>query len=80
MERINKKVIPIKLFTFLWHIATHMVFPFLTVQMLQIGLNLQDVSIVYGITPVVTFMCSPLTGTFMYILTFKLVSTRGTHH
>ena len=62
MDKVNKKVIPIKLFGFLWHIGTHMVFPFMTIQMLQIGLNLQDVSIVYGITPLVTFLASPLSG------------------
>ena len=32
--------------------------------MLQIGLNLQDVSIVYGITPLVTFLASPLSGNY----------------
>ena len=62
MIKVNKNVIPIKLFGFLWHIATHMTFPFLTVQMIQIGLDLQDVSIVYGITPLVTFLASPLSG------------------
>ena len=64
MYKVNKKVIPIKLFSFLWHVATHMTFPFLTVQMIQIGLKVQDVSIVYGITPLITFLVSPLTGIF----------------
>ena len=72
MDKVNKKVIPIKLFGFLWHIGTHMVFPFMTIQMLQIGLNLQDVSIVYGITPLVTFLASPLSG--------KLLSFFGREH
>ena len=31
MNKVNKKVIPIKLFGFLWHIGTHMVFPFMVV-------------------------------------------------
>ena len=66
MNKVNKKVIPIKLFGFLWHIGTHMVFPFMTIQMLQIGLNLQDVSIVYGITPLVTFLASPLSGNLLF--------------
>ena len=68
LTKINKKVIPIKLFGFLWHVAIHMVFPFLTLQMTQIGLNLEDVSIVYGLTPLVTFLSAPLTGKFTKIL------------
>ena len=31
MNKVNKKVIPLKLFGFLWHIGTHMVFPFMVV-------------------------------------------------
>ena len=73
MDKVNKKVIPIKLFGFLWHIGTHMVFPFMTIQMLQIGLNLQDVSIVYGITPLVTFLASPLSGKLLTFFGTELV-------
>ena len=82
MNKVNKKVIPIKLFGFLWHIGTHMVFPFMTIQMLQIGLNLQDVSIVYGITPLVTFLASPLSGNYRIVVsrsTSRLVTPHVTN-
>ncbi len=61
--KINTKIIPVQLFGFLWHVAVYMTFPYLTVQMIEIGLTLEDVSLVYGITPLITFLAAPLSGT-----------------
>ena len=44
MDKVNKKVIPIKLFGFLWHIGTHMVFPFMVVYIFSIFWLLSVVS------------------------------------
>ena len=60
--KVNKPMIPIKLWNFLWHVATYMTFPYLTVQMIQIGLTMEDVGIVYGFTPLLTFLVAPLSG------------------
>ena len=36
--------------------------PYLTLQALTLGLTYEDISIIYGITPALTFMTSPLSG------------------
>ena len=55
-------MIPVKLFGSFLYMATSVTFPYLTMQMLQIGLDFNDVSIVYGIVPLMTFLTSPLAG------------------
>ena len=62
LPKHNTKIIPIEIFGFLWHVAVYMTFPFMTLQMLNIGLNMEDVSIVYGLVPLVTFLAAPLSG------------------
>ena len=47
MDKVNKKVIPIKLFGFLWHIGTHMVFPFMVVYISSSFWQLSVVSLDY---------------------------------
>lgn len=61
-QRVNVKMIPVKAFGSLLYLATTITFPFLTLQMLNIGLDLYDVSIVYGLAPLATFLTSPLAG------------------
>ena len=61
-QKVNVKMIPVKVFGSLLYLSTNITFPYLTLQMLNIGLNLNDVSIVYGIVPLMTFLTSPLAG------------------
>ena len=61
-QRVNVKMIPVKLFGSFLYLATLVTFPYLTLQMLNIGLTMNDVSIVYGIVPIMTFLTSPLAG------------------
>ena len=39
-----------------------MIFPYLTLQALGIGLSYEDISIIYGIVPALSFMASPTAG------------------
>ena len=61
-QRVNVKMIPVKVFGSFLYLATLVTFPYLTLQMLNIGLTMSDVSIIYGIVPIMTFMTSPLAG------------------
>ena len=64
-QRVNVKMIPVKIFGSFLYLATLVTFPYLTLQMLDIGLTINDVSIVYGIVPIMTFFTSPLAGSVL---------------
>ena len=64
-QRVNVKMIPVKVFGSFLYLATLVTFPYLTLQMLNIGLTMSDVSIIYGIVPIMTFMTSPLAGKYI---------------
>ena len=61
-DGINTKMIPIKGFAFFLNLGVMIIFPYLTLQMRNIGLSMQDVSLVYGAVPLTTFLTSPLAG------------------
>ena len=66
-QRVNVPMIPVKIFGSFLYLATLVTFPYLTLQMLDIGLTINDVSIVYGIVPIMTFFTSPLAGRVVHI-------------
>ena len=80
--KINKKMIPIKLFGALYNLAINITFPYLTLQMTQIGLNVEDVSIIYGVTPLMTFLAAPIAGksTNSYVTTMVVYDPKCTIH
>ena len=61
-QQVNWKMIPIKIFGFFLIMGTDTVFPYLTLQMLNIGMTYEDVSLIYGITPIMTSLTSPVAG------------------
>ena len=61
-QRINKKMIPIKLFSSLFDMGTYAIFPYLTLQMTEIGLNYSDIGFIYLIIPAATFFSAPISG------------------
>ena len=61
-QRINKKMIPVKAFGAFLNMGTVAIFPYLTLQMTDIGLNYSDISIVYGLVPCFTFLGGPISG------------------
>ena len=75
--KINRKMIPIKLFGALYNLAINITFPYLTLQMTQIGLNVEDVSIIYGVTPLMTFLAAPIAGKNEYSAIVYDRSTRN---
>ena len=61
-QRINKKMIPIKLFSSFFNMGTVAIFPYLTLQMTEIGLNYSDIGFIYLIIPAFTFFSAPISG------------------
>ena len=61
-QRINKKMIPIKLFSSFFDMGTYAIFPYLTLQMTEIGLNYSDIGFIYLIIPAATFFSAPISG------------------
>ncbi len=42
--------------------GTLMPFPYLTLQALGLGLTIEDISIIYGVVPILSFMAAPVAG------------------
>ena len=61
-QKVNKKMIPIKAFGAFVNMGTMAIFPFLTIQMTEMGLTYSDVSIVYGLIPAFTCLSGPISG------------------
>ena len=61
-QRINKRMIPIKAFGAFFNMGTYAIFPYLTLQMTDIGLTYSDISIIYLLIPAVTFFSGPISG------------------
>ena len=61
-DGINTKMLPIKGFAFFLNLGVMIIFPYLTLQMRNIGLSMEDVSLVYGAVPLTTFLTSPVAG------------------
>ena len=59
---INKGVVLIKVVYSTAWLGLTIIVPYLTLQALTLGLTYEDISIIYGITPALTFMLSPLSG------------------
>ena len=59
---INKGVVLIKVVYSTAYLGLGILGPYLTLQALTLGLTYEDISIIYGITPALTFMLSPLSG------------------
>jgi hypothetical protein len=61
-QRINKGMVLIKVFAFFLNMGVNAIFPYLTLQMINIGLSYEDVSFIYGAIPAFTFFTSPIAG------------------
>ena len=61
-QKINKKMLPIKLFTAFFNMGTFAIFPYLTLQMTEIGLNYSDIGFIYLLLPAVTAAAAPMSG------------------
>ena len=59
---INRGMVLIKVVYCTAYLGLIIMLPYLTLQALTLGLTYEDISIVYGITPAITFMMSPITG------------------
>ena len=59
---INKGMVLIKVVYSTAYLGIVILLPYLTLQALSLGLTYEDISIIYGITPAITFMMSPLSG------------------
>ncbi|ENN74204.1 uncharacterized protein LOC109540938 [Dendroctonus ponderosae] len=59
---INKNLIMLKVTLFFLYGATSSLVPYLTIHMQNIGLKMEDISIVYLALPLTTFLAPPLTG------------------
>ncbi|RUS77290.1 hypothetical protein EGW08_014954 [Elysia chlorotica] len=59
---INRTLLPIKGFYFVFMAAVGSLLPYVAVYMLQLRLNLQETAIIYGIMPFVGFFVRPLIG------------------
>ena len=65
-QRINKKMIPIKLFSSFFDMGAYAIFPYLTLQMTEIGLNYSDIGFIYLIIPAATFFSAPISGNWSF--------------
>ncbi|CAG9762061.1 unnamed protein product [Ceutorhynchus assimilis] len=59
---INKNLITLKLTLFFLYGATSSLVPYLTIHMQNIGLKMEDISLVYLALPLTTFLAPPITG------------------
>ena len=59
---INKGMVLIKVAYSTAYLGLIILVPYLTLQALTLGLTYEDISIIYGITPAITFMMSPVSG------------------
>ncbi|XP_066158049.1 major facilitator superfamily domain-containing protein 6 [Euwallacea fornicatus] len=59
---INKNLIMLKITLFFLYGATSSLVPYLTIHMQNIGLRMEDISIVYLALPLTTFLAPPITG------------------
>ncbi|KAI9554090.1 hypothetical protein GHT06_019362 [Daphnia sinensis] len=59
---VNKPLIPLKLTMLLYYGASSLYLPYLTLQMQQVGLNIQEIAIIYSVLPFVTCIMPPLAG------------------
>ena len=61
-QKINKKMLPIKLFTAFFNMGTFAIFPYLTLQMTEIGLNYSDIGLIYLLLPLASAAAAPISG------------------
>ena len=77
---INKGMVLIKVAYSTAYLGLIILVPYLTLQALTLGLTYEDISIIYGITPAITFMMSPISGKNRHkdtaCLLIKLVSPK----
>nr|CAH0110425.1 unnamed protein product [Daphnia galeata] len=59
---VNKPLVPLKLTMLLYYGASSLYLPYLTLQMQQVGLNIQEIAIIYSVLPFVTCVMPPLAG------------------
>ncbi|XP_008484205.1 uncharacterized protein LOC103520886, partial [Diaphorina citri] len=60
--KINGNLVMLKITLFVMYGATASLIPFLTIHMQSIGLNVEDIAIVYLALPLTTFLAPPVTG------------------
>ena len=61
---INKGMALIKVAYSTAYLGLIILIPYMTLQALTLGLTYEDISIIYGITPAITFMMAPISGNF----------------
>ena len=62
LGKINRKMVPVKAFGTFLNMGVNTIFPYVALQMVNIGLSLEDISFVYGAIPLFTFIASPIAG------------------
>ena len=66
---INRPVVLIKAVVFTWNFGMSTIWGFLSLQLRGLGMNYNDISIIYGILPYFTFFSTPFSG---IIISFSL--------
>ena len=61
-QKINKKMVPVKIFGAFLNLGIMAIFPYLPLQMSEMGLTFNDISIVSGTIPAFTFLGGPISG------------------
>ncbi|XP_064091536.1 uncharacterized protein LOC135205117 isoform X2 [Macrobrachium nipponense] len=81
-DLINTRFIPVKVLFFIIYGASMAMFPFLTLQARSLGINEQELGIVYGAIPVIAILGPPLTGivadkigNFKYFLSLTMAAS-----
>lgn len=59
---INKQLVPLKLTMLLYYGAVSLYLPYMTLQMIQVGLNIEEIAIIYSVLPFVTSIMPPIAG------------------
>ncbi|KAL1493310.1 hypothetical protein ABEB36_011388 [Hypothenemus hampei] len=84
---INKNLIMLKITLFFLYGATSSLVPYLTIHMQNIGLKMEDISIVYLALPLTTFLAPPITGIlvdkfgkYKPVVIVSFLSTAVLHH
>lgn len=81
-DLVNTQFIPVKVLFFIIYGASMAMFPFLTLQARSLGINEQELGIVYGVIPVIAILGPPLTGivadkigNFKYFLSLTMAAS-----
>ena len=62
MGRINKTLLPVKLYNLFFYGSVVCVMPIIATYMGTLGLNASQIGTIYGVMPFVSFISRPITG------------------